>query len=740
MSAHGKAPGEQRCPASQPGWVEPEPLRETPAADRFCDLVLTGGVASGVVYPWAIVELARHYRFRSIGGSSVGAMAAALAAASEYGRRNNVPYPFEVLRRVPGALAEERGGRTKMLRLFQPSAAGQRLFDLFVHAVKRMGNPPQPESKPAGSDAQAQPESADNIAPAAHKPADTEALGQPAEYASLGRAFLRAYGPDALQSTALPLLLLVLVGAVLTASPLLPMAAAWRVPAWLVGVALGALLLACLLWGLARALLKDIHEGVFNNDLGLCKGKSQSPAGTPEPEQGLCDWLHEGIQKAAGLEVNAPPLTFGDLWAAPLLPGDAPGAAPVGRSINLEVFTTNVTMGRPVRLPSSHDGTRLYFKLAEWDGIFPAGVMQALQRDAQPYRKSSPSDPDVASELDLLELPMARLPVVVAARMSLSFPVLFSAIPVWAVHYESRRNEGDQADQNTNTRPFRKCWLSDGGICSNFPIHLFDTAIPRWPTFGLLLDRRLAPNDDRAVWLPQEHREGRHDNLQAFVPGASPARPGRFQGLSGMAGFLVGALATAKDWNDRVTLRLPHARNRVVRLALRAGEGQLNIAMPGAVILRMAHEYGSASALELVRAYVPQAPAAVSAAWYEHLYVRTQVQVAALRQLLKGSSAAHANAAHSLPVAEMLHAAQTGLGSDGRVAPYRPSNLCLALREPADRLGEDPSAARPSAQHVQALERALAAMAELECALTDPDLLGPYEPDPKVDLRVRAPY
>src|SRR4051794_28900018 len=79
----------------------PPPVTEEPPHDRFCDLVLTGGVASGVVYPWAIVELARAYRFRNIGGTSVGAMAAALAAAAEYGRRTGYEAPFEALRRAP---------------------------------------------------------------------------------------------------------------------------------------------------------------------------------------------------------------------------------------------------------------------------------------------------------------------------------------------------------------------------------------------------------------------------------------------------------------------------------------------------------------------------------------------------------------------------------------------------------------------------------------------------------------
>ena len=54
----------------------------------------------------------------------------------------------------------------------------------------------------------------------------------------------------------------------------------------------------------------------------------------------------------------------------------------------------------------------------------------------------------------------------VAARLSLSFPVLLSAIPLY----------DEQGTQH---------WFSDGGICSNFPLHFFDSPLPRWPTFGL---------------------------------------------------------------------------------------------------------------------------------------------------------------------------------------------------------------------------------------------------------------
>jgi predicted acylesterase/phospholipase RssA len=48
--------------------------------DRFCDLVMKGGITSGVVYPPAIFALAGQYRFKNIGGTSAGAIAAAITA------------------------------------------------------------------------------------------------------------------------------------------------------------------------------------------------------------------------------------------------------------------------------------------------------------------------------------------------------------------------------------------------------------------------------------------------------------------------------------------------------------------------------------------------------------------------------------------------------------------------------------------------------------------------------------
>ena len=122
--------------ANTTGHVGPDLLdpAQEPPLDRYCDVVMKGGVTDGVVYPWAVMALAQHYRFQSIGGTSVGAVAAALTAASEYSRRYGSVKGFnKVLREVPLALAElQDGGQTKLFSLFHPSPGGEPLFRLFV--------------------------------------------------------------------------------------------------------------------------------------------------------------------------------------------------------------------------------------------------------------------------------------------------------------------------------------------------------------------------------------------------------------------------------------------------------------------------------------------------------------------------------------------------------------------------------------------------------------------------------
>ena len=54
--------------------------------EPFCDIVMKGGITSGIVYPPAIKVISDRFTFRNIGGTSAGAIAAAMTAAAEYRR------------------------------------------------------------------------------------------------------------------------------------------------------------------------------------------------------------------------------------------------------------------------------------------------------------------------------------------------------------------------------------------------------------------------------------------------------------------------------------------------------------------------------------------------------------------------------------------------------------------------------------------------------------------------------
>jgi hypothetical protein len=669
----------------------PEPLTERPPADRFCDLVLTGGVASGVVYPWAILEIARAFRFKSIGGTSVGAMAAALAAAAEYGRRNGYDDGFEVLRRAPGDLAKPgpRGLRTKMLSLFQPAPEGQRLFDLFVGAVDIYG--------------------------------ETRRSRVP-RWVRLLWPILSSYRVPALWGVALGLL--IGRGSLLALLLAIPV----------------CVLLAVVWYGLRP----DLIKGLVKNDLGLCRGKTQ-PGRDPKTDPGLVEWLDKGIQLAAGLGREDAPLTFRDLWSAPGSPG-AP-CVPVGdgddrrlRSINLEMITTNVTHGRPYRLPLQDETDRVYFRREDMERFFPDRVVAAMVKAARPYAPASEFDPPAgegAKSEGLLELPRGDLPILVAARLSLSFPLLFSAVPLWAVDHEMPREE----------RVLKRCWFSDGGLCSNFPIHLFDAAVPRWPTFGLWLGQRNPFRRNRFVWLPKTHLQGSRDSWQRFDPDDPgtrvQARERVHKPLGFLAGFLLAAGLTAKDWQDRSAMRLATARNRVARLALRPGEGELHIGMPRKRILRMARRYGTASGKLFVERYADGPGERATPAWQEQRWVRLQALLVGLRGWLTGAASAAASQAHTVPLPEAIEAAR-------RVRPLRcrkhepeqpdeQTCRCECLLGPDGEPGCKDETRPLKPDEAAQLQALLEGVEALEAKFRENDAPQPYRPLPAPELRLRTP-
>jgi predicted acylesterase/phospholipase RssA len=729
------SPGDDEVPV-------PPRMDEVPPFDRFCDLVMTGGVASGVVYPWAIVEIARHYRFRSIGGTSVGAMAAALAAAAEYGRRVGHTQSFEVLRRLPGALGEVLpDGRTRMSSLFQANARGQRLVKLW-RLIGSGRDEPQSEAELrkthedkqrkmpwlkrtfASPAFQALRAYLTPIAVGAlwglmaswrDKPQSEAASGKAQEnkqrkmpplkstFASAAREVLRAY------------LRPIAVGAIC---------------GWLVSAMASSILLKLLvtmlggLAGLVWALWRDIRFGLIENNLGLCKGGTFDSPGKEGKRPGLSEWLHEGIQSSAGLKTTDRPLTFRDLWCAPAMPGalhlPCTEADPVDqRSIDLQLITTNVTHGRPYRLPLFDKASCLYYKPTELEGYLPPDVLKAMVALSRRYEKKSVSDPEsIPNQDEFYEVPGLDMPLVFAARLSLSFPLLFSAVPLWAIDYEAERPN----------RVLRRCLFTDGGVSSNFPVHLFDAAMPMWPTFGMWLDQKHPnrpprPEDrDQDVWLPERIELGWGDNWDRFDPKATD--PNSAEGpvhldtnrerLKFLFGFFGAVGTSMKDWRDLTSMRLPHMRNRVARLRLERGEGGSHIGMSRQQILSMAHRYGTATGKLFVARYANPTED-VARAWSEQRWVRLALLIDGLKERLDGLKASSELSAYTEPLSDTIQRST-------REAVVKQRDAVVLL----------------SAEAASSLETALADLVRLEAELQqnegEASLLFP-----KPELRLRAP-
>jgi hypothetical protein len=460
---------------------------EAPEAE--CDVVMKGGVTSGMVYPYAVLELARRRRFRSLGGASAGGIAAAMAAAAEYARRNGDPDGFVRLEErcleLPGVLS----------RLFQPAPALRGLMRILRAA---QGGKPLPV---------------------------------------VGAALLALWRPA-------------LAGAVAGALLLLAVGGGW-LSAGMAALAAGA-----------AAVLYRLYQGVTRalpaHGFGLCSGLAVGPGQGP----GLTDWIHESLQYVAFGPAGADraPLTFGDLRQG-------------GPSIDLRMVTTNLSMRRPHALPALTRG--MMFSEGAWRRLFPAAVMAFLTRpEVSPRSKYG----------DLRFTPEAdRLPVVVAVRMSLSFPVLISAVPLAIRDLEAERRTAARGEPHHPR--VAALWFSDGGLSSNFPIHFFDAVLPTRPTFALSLDPLPpdVPTSAARVTLPKDARSG------VFLP-ITP--------IVSFGGFISSLLGAAKDWQDNVQSVMPGHRERIVRVALSPAEGGLNLDMAPNVCAQLM-EYGREAGVQL---------------------------------------------------------------------------------------------------------------------------------------------
>jgi predicted acylesterase/phospholipase RssA len=533
-----------------------------------CDIVMKGGITSGVVYPGAVDELARRYAFRSIGGTSAGAIAAAIVAAAEHARNNGHPEAFEEVAKLPGQLGEMQRGKSLLLRLFQPDAETEPLFAVALGFIA-----------------------------SGLRGAIGQAVSRFWRFPLIGAATVIAC-----------------VALVIFAGANLALAVA--------GIAIGLVVAIA-------GLLSDIGHAIFRlsgHDFGLCRLGPKSTGGPGEPA--LTGWLHERIQT---ISRRTGVLTFADLWGAPPDEDDPEARRvaqqhfskhPHDRKVDLQMVTTDLTHGRPWRLPVPHrpygkkleDDGGLLFQPKELEQFFPKEVVDHLARCG-----GAPDDNQAAALGE--DLPLYKcfpvgpdLPVVVATRMSLSFPVLIAAIPLYKVQF--------LPDEKTAVR---RVTFSDGGISSNFPVHLFDASLPTRPTFALHLTG-FEPGDGPI----------RDDPCHSVDGPTAPNKPATepMAQFSSLFGFFTAIKDAMQNWRDNTASRLPGSRERVVHIRLDKHEGGLNLTMDEDKVTELS-ERGACAGRELVDAFAgPEGFAGETGHWNDHRFVRFRVAMSLMERQL----------------------------------------------------------------------------------------------------------
>lgn len=534
----------------------------------FCDVVMKGGITSGVVYPAAIAGLAERYRLRNVGGASAGAIAAGAAAAAEYARqRHGTDAGFRRLETLAKELGEpppqDPHGESLLFQLFAPTRLSRPLFGVLAGMLNRK------------------------------TPARRLAFGLLALLRAFPATFVAGAG------------LLALLAAALVPS-VHPAVAALAWIAAFVGIFAASVGLA-----VGRA-LRHLARVMARQDFGLCTGMREE-GGPPA----LTAWLHGLVQEVAG-KPRGDPLTFGDLRRLefPETPGQD--------GVVLRMMTTCLSRGRPYTLPLDE---RFYFDPVELAAYFPAEVVQWMKdRARRPHGREEEDEDALAAAHTVAGAPRPLLPipepddfpVLVGVRMSLSFPILLSAIPLYRPVF--REGEGGGA------LSMERLVFTDGGVCSNLPIHLFDAPLPAWPTFALNLRDDLEPGAPDASRVVPPRRGRSYQGDRYAISGK--------EGIGATGSFLVAIVNTMQNWRDMLQRAAPGARERVFTVRHTKDEGGLNLNMAKSAIDAMAAS-GAAAAEAMKGTFLaPKGTPPRDDDWEYHRWVRLRLLLPAVSGFL----------------------------------------------------------------------------------------------------------
>jgi len=571
-----------------------DPSDPRPAPDKPCDLVMRGGVTSGLVYPKAVLQLKDKYWFRGIAGSSVGVVAAAATAAAELGRDKG---GFEKL----DALSQELSESGRLLELFQPTrdtAPAMRLFLLTLDRDSGVG-----------------------------------------KVWAAARAFGLYWRFGVIVMLVLALFLLGGAGLAVSGSV--------RGVGFWIGYTVVAVLVAHVVaaavvpWWLLRRMGK-LTQAVRDNGLGVCTGMTADTRRRKKRKPALTAFLHDKFAHLAGLPGGAV-LTFGDLRRN-------------ARPIELKMITTNLSTQMPVVFPLALQQEFL-FRPDEFATLFPAAVVGHLVKHA---RKDLPAPPAGWHYLPATD----DLPVLVPVRISLGHPVLFSGVPLYAVAASYRPG------QSLEVSDLQRHFFSDGGIVSNFPIHIFDKWLPSGPTFGINLGDVAEPvaadrvSESALTWQGFGASSVTDPETERVRLGrAGVELPIPWQGITGWWPLAESVFYAAKNHRDNAQAVLPSYRERIVTVLLAAGEGGMNLDMGQDVVAKLM-EYGTKAGAKLRDEFDFDA----------HRWARVRIVLARLEEQLRAIHTSFGPTGGYTPLLA------PGGPSDGTLFPLTPDECATAVQ------------------------------------------------------------
>lgn len=626
---------------------------------RSLDVTMKGGTTSGVIYPLALCELARHFRFRNLGGASAGAIAASLAAAAELGRTRrasgavrNEPLGTEQiaqgrLRQGFAGLADviswltqrdrpQAAEEYRLVQLFKPTLAGLPLFRVLAAAmrhqyvrgallllfsldVKALALTLVPfVLAPLGLSAAAEWRwgggwrSAGNYGwsvlllwlafawviplvalwltrprrtPAAPPSGFEEPIPTPPPPVE-PRPWLRTLTLTILAALAwvwAALYALGWVGLLLTVVFLVA-EMAFVLVGFGVGIAMFSTTAKDHRFGLIGGSGAATDDATWRGRLARLFDSAAGILPLSTVGANLTDWLTTAMADLGGLGADDV-LRFGHLWAGgDFLAGDPDGNArraadnPRLRSINLELMSTELIRRGPYRFPlpaADSAADQLWFDPADLTGLLPDRVVAAMTAGSASRRVRSLA---TGAEVVLYPFPQPwDLPVVFATRASLALPGLFQAVRLYELREGSapvRTEFGARVARGATELRWpgadgvnevaQELWLTDGGVTSNFPIHLFDSPLPLWPTVGIDLGRHPAGAGHQDVYLLGD--AGAAKTL------GTPMR-------RAMSSFVGAVLGTGLQWRDTAQLSMPAFQARIAVVRQRGYEGGNNLFM-----------------------------------------------------------------------------------------------------------------------------------------------------------------